>query len=146
MKKTDLGIVAFMYGICLMFFVMTGKLIAAARIYPLVIIALLFFLTTLYFIRMVREAKIHGITSGLEEFEGFLPRQFFTVLGMIAAYLAVMYIGGFYLSTILFMAASLLFLKVKKRQILIAIGVVLVLVYSAFTIFLGVKLPAGILF
>ncbi|MFR1038341.1 MAG: hypothetical protein ACLSE4_05750 [Clostridium sp.] len=44
------------------------------------------------------------------------------------------------------MVVSLLFLKVKKWQILLSTAVILVLVYCAFTLFLGVKLPMGILF
>ena len=54
--------------------------------------------------------------------------------------------GGFYLATIVLMAASLLYLRVPKWQILISTIVIIGLVYGAFTMFLGVKLPVGLLF
>ena len=44
------------------------------------------------------------------------------------------------------MAASLLYLRVPKWQILISTIVIIGLVYGAFTMFLGVKLPVGLLF
>lgn len=72
MKKTDIGVVAFMYAICALFLVMTLRLPAAAQTYPLFIIILLAALTTLYVVQMVRAAKKRGVTSGLEDFEGFL--------------------------------------------------------------------------
>lgn len=146
MKKTDIGVVAFMYGVCLLFLVMTLQLPAAAQTYPLFINILLAALTTLYLVQMVLGARKKGVTSGLEDFAGFLPRQFFPILAMVIAYLVVMYFVGFYIATLLFMVLCLLFLKVPKWQILVATAVILALVYCAFTLFLGVKLPAGLLF
>lgn len=146
MKKTDIGVVAFIYAVCLLFLVMTLRLPAAAQTYPLFIIVLLFALTTLYAVQMAFAAKKSGITSGLEDFEGFLPKQFFPILGMVVVYLVIMYFAGFYIATLLFMAACLLFLKVPKWQILLSTAVILALVYCAFTLFLKVKLPMGLLF
>ena len=123
MKKTDIGVVAFMYAICALFLVMTLRVV-----------------------QMVRAAKKRGVTSGLEDFEGFLPKQFFPILGMVVLYLVIMYFAGFYIATLVFMAACLLFLKVPKWQILLSTAVILVLVYCAFTLFLKVKLPMGLLF
>ena len=146
MKKTDIGVVAFIYAVCLLFLVMTLRLPSAAQTYPLFIIILLFALTTLSAVQMAFAAKKSGITSGLEDFEGFLPKQFFPILGMVVVYLVIMYFAGFYIATLLFMAACLLFLKVPKWQILLSTAVILVLVYCAFTLFLKVKLPMGLLF
>ena len=146
MKKTDIGVVAFIYAVCLLFLVMTLRLPSAAQTYPLFIIILLAALTTLYAVQMAMGAKKRGVTSGLEDFEGFLPKQFFPVLGMVIVYLVVMYFAGFYIATLLFMAVCLLFLKVPKWQILLSTGVILALVYCAFTLFLKVKLPVGLLF
>lgn len=146
MKKTDIGVVAFMYGVCLLFLVMTLRLPAAAQTYPLFINILLAALTTLYVVQMILGARKKGVTSGREDFEGFLPSQFFPILGMVIAYLVVMYFAGFYIATLLFMVICLLFLKVPKWQVLVATVVILALVYCAFTLFLGVKLPAGLLF
>lgn len=125
---------------------MTLRLPAAAQTYPLFIIVLLAALTTLYVAQMVRAAKKSGVTTGLEDFQGFLPKQFFPILGMVVLYLVVMYFAGFYIATLVFMAACLLFLKVPKWQILLSTAVILALVYCAFTLFLKVKLPVGLLF
>ena len=146
MKKTDIGVVAFIYAVCVLFLVMTLRLPAAAQTYPLFIIIMLAALTTLYVAQMRRAAKKSGVTSGLEDFEGFLPRQFFPILGMVVLYLVVMYFAGFYIATLVFMVVCLLFLKVPKWQILLSTAVILVLVYCAFTLFLKVKLPVGLLF
>jgi hypothetical protein len=146
MKKTDIGVVAFIYAVCVLFLVMTLRLPAAAQTYPLFIIIMLAALTTLYVAQMLRAAKKSGVTSGLEDFEGFLPRQFFPILGMVVLYLVVMYFAGFYIATLVFMVVCLLFLKVPKWQILLSTAVILVLVYCAFTLFLKVKLPVGLLF
>ena len=67
MKKTDIGVVGFMYGVCILFLVMTLQLKKAAQTYPLFIITLLALLTTLYVYNMVKDAKRLGVTSGLEE-------------------------------------------------------------------------------
>lgn len=147
MKKTDIGVVGFMYGVCLLFLVMTLKLKPAAQTYPLFIIALLASLTTLYVANMIRDAKKKGITSGISEIFGdTLPKQFFPVLAMIIGYLIAMYFVGFYISTLVFMVCCLMFLKVPKLHIVISTLVVVGLVYGAFTMFLGVKLPLGLLF
>ena len=146
MKKTDIGVVAFVYAVALFFLSMTLKLPKPAQAYPLFIIVLLLALTTLYVVQMIIGAKKKGVESGMEDFKDFLPKQFFPVLAMIVVYMVLMYLVGFYISTALFMVVSLLFLKVKKWQILLSSVVHLVLVYCAFTLFLGVKLPMGILF
>ena len=146
MKKTDIGVVAFIYAVCALFLVMTLQLPQAAQTYPLFIIILLAALTTLYVVQMVRGAKKSGVTTGLEDFEGFLPKQFFPILGMVVLYLVIMYFAGFYIATLAFMVVCLLFLKVPKWQILLSTAVILALVYCAFTLFLKVKLPVGLLF
>lgn len=146
MKKTDIGVVGFMYAVCVLFLSMTLKLPKAARTYPLFIIFLLTALTTIYVVQMIIGAKKQGITSGLEDFEGFLPKQFFPVLAMAIGYLILMYFAGFYIATLVFMVVCLLYLKVPKWQIAIAAAAILALVYCAFTLFLHVKLPVGLLF
>ena len=93
MKKTD--VVGFMYAVCAFFFLMSRDLKKGARIYPLCIIAILFLLTTGYVVEMLFAAKKNGVTSGIPEiFEGFQPKQFFIVLGMLIAYLVVYHVPG----------------------------------------------------
>jgi len=146
MKKTDIGVVGFMYAVCALFLVMTLQLKPAAQTYPLFIIILLAGLTTIYLVQMILGAKKTGVTSGLEDFADFLPKQFFPVLAMVIGYLVLMYFVGFYIATLAFMVACLLYLKVPKLHIVISTAVILALVYCAFTLFLRVKLPAGLLF
>lgn len=143
MKKTDIGVCLVMYGVCAFFLYMTLQLPQAAQIYPLCVIALLAALTTLHAVNMIRAAIREGTTSGLEDFVNFEPLQFFILFALMLAYLASMPYLGFYVSSILFMTLSLLFLKVKLWQIVLAEIAIIVLVYCAFTLFLEVRLPSG---
>ena len=142
MKKTDIGVCAAMYVVCIFFLIMTLDLPKEAQIYPVCIIVLLAALTTLHVLNMLR-TPASDITSGIEDFEGFLPWQFFPLLGMIVGYLALIHFIGFYLSSVIFMTASLAFLRVRWWQIILATGVIVALVYYAFSAFLNVRLPVG---
>lgn len=146
MKKTDIGVCLAMYAVCAFFLYMTLQLPKAAQIYPLCVIALLAGLTTLHVFNMIRAAISYGVESGLEDFKNFVPSQFFVLFAMILIYLAVMPYAGFYIASILFMGASLIFLRVKIWQIVLSEIVIIALVYCAFTLFLEVRLPAGIFF
>ena len=146
MKKTDIGVCLVMYGVCAFFLYMTLQLPKAAQIYPLCVISLLAGLTTLHVINMIIGAIKNGVTSGLEDFKEFIPSQFFIIFAMIVIYLVLMPYLGFYISSIIFMSAVLIFLRVKLWQGLIAEIAILLLVYCAFTLFLEVRLPAGVLF
>ena len=54
-----------------------------------------------------------------------------------------MHFFGFYISTVIFMAAILLYLRVPVLYTVIAIAAIVALVYFAFGKFLGVRLPVG---
>ncbi|MDO4989019.1 MAG: tripartite tricarboxylate transporter TctB family protein [Eubacteriales bacterium] len=71
------------------------------------------------------------------------PVQLLVCLGGAIAYVVLMYFFGFYISTVIFMAAILLYLKVPYLHSAIAIVAILALVYFAFGKFLGVRLPVG---
>lgn len=147
MKKTDIGVVAFMYVVCGFFYAYSFQLTEESRSYPLFTIILLFFLTTLYLIQMIIAARKFGVESGKEEvFAGFKPMQFFVSLGLTIVYFFMMKYLGFFTATIIFMAASLLYLKVPLLHSAIALVAVNLLIYFAFVKFLGVKLPSGLLF
>ena len=146
MKKTDIGVCAAMYAVCAFFLYMTLQLPEAAQIYPLCVIALLAALTTLHVFNMIRGAIREGVTSGIEDFKDFLPSQFFILFAMIITYLILMPWLGFYLASVLFMSACLIFLRVKIWQGVLAEIVILALVYFAFSVFLEVRLPEGTLF
>ena len=96
---------------------------------------------------MIIAARKFGVESGKEEvFAGFKPMQFFVSLGLTIVYFFMMKYLGFFTATIIFMAASLLYLKVPLLHSAIALVTVNLLIYFAFVKFLGVKLPSGLLF
>jgi len=146
MKKTDLGVVAFMYAVAAFFYVYSFKLSAGSKQYPLFTIYLLFGLTTLYLIQMIINARKFGVESGVDTvFEGFKPLQFFVSLALTAVYFIMMKYLGFFSATVVFMIASLLYLKVPPVATAITVVAMVGLIYLAFVVFLGVRLPKGIL-
>lgn len=147
MQKTDIGVVAVMYAICALFFYMNTQLKPESRTYPYFTIALLFGLTTLYVLEMIAKARKHGVESGVDKvFDGFQAKQFFVCFALVVAYLVMMCYIGFYVSTIVFMIAALLYLRVPKKHLVISVVSVNLLCYLAFSLFLGVKMPTGLLF
>ena len=144
MRKTDFGVVAFMYLVCAYFYSQTVTFKADSQTYPKFTIVLLFGLTTLYLLQMIVAAKKHGVESGVDKvFKDVLPKQLLICLGGAIAYVVLMYFFGFYISTVIFMAAILLYLKVPYLHTVIAIVAIVALVYFAFGKFLGVRLPVG---
>ena len=147
MKKTDVGVVVFMYAVCGLFLGMSGSLSDSSRTYPIFTIALLFGLTTLYLLTMVVKAKKYGVESGTEELlEGFEGLQLLACIGLTVAYMLLIRYLGFFSATILFMLAVLLYLRVPLLATVLATAVINLLVYFAFVKFLGVRLPGGLLF
>ena len=144
MQKTDIGVIVVMYAICAYFYSMTVQLKEESQTYPTFTIALLFGLTTLYLVQMLFRAKKYGVESGKDKvFAGFKPLQFFVCVALVFAYLIMMKYFGFYISTVIFMFAVLLFLRVPILHTVIVVVAINALVYLAFTTFLGVKLPVG---
>ena len=147
MKKTDIGVVAFMYAVCAFFYVYSNKLSSGSRTYPLFTIALLFFLTTFYLVQMILAARKFGVESGVNTvFGGFKPAQFFVTLALTVVYFFMMKYLGFFTASIVFMLAALLYLRVPVLATAIAVVAMNLLIYVAFVKFLGVKLPRGLLF
>ena len=146
MKKTDIGVVVFMYAVCAYWYYGTTQLKESSRTYPYFTVALLFGLTTLYLLQMLVAAKKHGVESGVSEvFKDFQPAQFFVCLACVIVYVVLVSTVGFFVSTVVFMVAVMLYLKVPVLHMSIAVVVLTVLIYFAVVRFLGVKLPTGIL-
>ncbi len=144
MKKSDIGVLVVMYAICAFFYSQMLQLKADSQTYPRFTILLLFGLSTLYLVQMLVNWKRHGVQQGKDEaFLGFQPAQFFVCLSATIGYLVLMYFLGFYLSTVLFMAAVLLYLRVPYLHAGVTIVVIVALIYFAFSRFLGVRLPVG---
>ena len=147
MKKTDIGVVAFMYAVCAFFYAYSYKLTEESKTYPMFTIALLFALTTLYLVQMILSARKFGVESGADEvFAGFKPVQFIVSIVLTLVYFLMIKYLGFFSATIIFMFASLLYLKVHIVPAVISVLVMNLLIYFAFVKFLGVKLPSGLLF
>ena len=141
MQKTDIGVVVFMYAVCGFFYAYSSKLSDSSRTYPKFTIALLFFLTSFYLVQMILNARRFGVESGVDTvFAGFKPVQFIVSVALILVYF------GCFVSTTVFMLACLLFLRVPILATVISIVSIDLLIYLAFVLFLGVRLPAGILF
>lgn len=146
MKKTDIGVVGFMYAFCAFFYVYSFQLSEDSKTYPIFTIALLFGLTTLYLIQMIISARKFGVESGVDEvFEGFKPLQFTLSLVLTIVYFFLVKYLGFFTATTIFMIASFVYLKVPVLHSVIAIVAIDLLIYLAFVMFLGVRLPAGLL-
>ena len=147
MKKTDIGVVTFMYAVCAFFYAYSYKLTEESKTYPMFTIALLFALTTLYLVQMILSARKFGVESGADEvFAGFKPVQFIVSIVLTLVYFLMIKYLGFFSATIIFMFASLLYLKVHIVPAVISVLVMNLLIYFAFVRFLGVKLPSGLLF
>ena len=147
MKKTDIGVVAFMYAVCAFFYAYSYKLTEESKTYPMFTIALLFALTTLYLVQMILSARKFGVESGADDvFAGFKPVQFIVSIVLTLVYFLMIKYLGFFSATIIFMFASLLYLKVHIVPAVISVLVMNLLIYFAFVRFLGVKLPSGLLF
>lgn len=147
MKKTDIGVVIFMYAVCGLFLSMSGSLSDASRAYPLFTIGLLFGLTTLYLLTMVVNARRNGVESGTEELlDGFQGMQLLVCILLTVAYMLLIRYLGFFSATILFMFAVLLYLRVPLLATVLSVAAINLLVYFAFAKFLGVRLPRGLLF
>ena len=147
MKKTDLGVVGFMYAVCAFFYVYSFDLKKGSETYPLFTIALLFGLTTLYLIQMIIAARKFGVESGVDTvFAGFKAVQFFVAVVLTVVYFFLMKYLGFFSATIIYMVAALVYLKVPVIHTAIAVVSVNVMIYVAFVEFLGVRLPKGFLF
>lgn len=148
MKKSDIPVVCIIYAIGIVFLIMTLQLPEAAQIYPTVLVSALILVNTLYLISaFLRYRQNHHIEDDYPIiFKGFLPLQFFGVFVAIALYLVLMYFFGYYISTVLYLGGSLLFLKVPMKYNLMTVIVMAVMVAVVFSYFLKVPLPTGLLF
>ncbi len=143
MKKTDIGVVAFFYLVSAYFYSQTIKLPESSQTYPRFTVTLVFGLTTLYLIQMIVKAVKYGTESGAEDFKDFQALQFIVCFCATILYLVLIHFFGFYISTVIFMLAVLLFLRVKPLAALLSVAVIIALIYFAFQKFLGVRLPVG---
>ena len=147
MKKSDIILIAAVYAITAFFFVMVLQYPSDVRIYPIFIMVVLAVLTTMHLIKCLiqfaREKRIENDMPLL--FEHFKAKQFFIVFAMLFAYVILINVLGFYISSLLFIAGTLVFFKIKPLYIVLTTVVFLVLIYGGFSTFLHVPLPRGLL-
>lgn len=136
-----------MYLVCAFFYAYSSQLSEGSKTYPLFTIGLLFFLTTLYLVQMIIAARKFGVESGTDTvFAGFKAAQFVVSIVLTIVYFFMIKYLGFFPATIIFMLAELLYLRVPIVHTIISVVAINLLIYLAFVQFLGVKLPAGVLF
>ena len=146
MKKTDIGVVAFMYAVCAFFYVYSFDLHEDSLTYPRFTIILFFGLTTLYLIQMIIAARKFGVESGVDTvFAGFKAAQFVVAVILTIVYFFLMKYLGFFSATVIYMVAALVYLRVPPLHTVIAVVGVNLMIYVAFVEFLGVRLPKGLL-
>lgn len=147
MKFSDAAVVIAMYAICAFFTAETLALPEAAQTYPLCLLAGLALLNTIFLCRCLWQMRTAGLTNDLASiFTGFLGRQFFPVLVACVAYLCIMPLGGFYLTSVVFLVGVLLYLRVPRLHTLLTVVLLMVMIYAVFSLFLKVPLPGGVLF
>lgn len=148
MKKSDIGLCAAIYGILIFFFVQVMGYKPEVRIYPLFVMTVLFILNTAYLLKSVvayiHDKKIEN--DYISIFKEFQPRQYAAILLFSLIYVVLICLIGFYPSTLLYLVGTLLFLKVRIPYIAITVVVFACIIYGAFSKFLHVPLPSGILF
>lgn len=148
MKKSDFSVVAIIYAVGFAFMWMTLELPEAAQTYPMVLIAALLVINTCYLIhQLLNYQKTRVIENDVAKtFNGFLPLQYFGVVICCVAYLLLMEVTGYYLTTLLYLVGSMLFLRVPRLHILITVVSLALMTWVVFTWFLKVPLPVGTLF
>ena len=147
MKRSDLGVVVFMYGVCLFFYLLVRTLPEEAQTYPLTILCSLAILNSCFLLRELLAWRREGLINDLPKvFAAFKAGQFFFVLLSCMAYMALLPFFGFYVTSLVYLVACMTFLGVPKLPLVLTIASLAALIYAVFTLFLKVPLPVGRLF
>lgn len=98
MKKSDIYICGFMYAFSFFFLYLTQSFPLGARHYPHFVIGLLLLLTTVRVGQMVRDYRREKASENDMPvlFDGFMPKQFWTMFAAFILYFVMMYLVGFY--------------------------------------------------
>lgn len=78
-------------------------------------------------------------------FDGFMPKQFWTMFAVFILYFVMMYLVGFYPASLVYLLFCLKFFKIRPLYILLVLAGMVVLVFGTFDLFLNVPLPMGML-
>ena len=145
MKRSDICICIFMYVFSGFFLYLTQDFPVQARHYPYFVIGLLIFLTTIRLGNMLLSYRKNPvIVNDIPQiFSGFLPKQFWTMVGAFFAFLLMLNYLGFYPAVIIYLLFCLRYFRIQPRYIALVLVVMVVITYITFTWFLNVPLPQG---
>ncbi len=148
MKKSDFAVVALIYLFVLFFAYQTLLLPKEAQSYPFFLLASVFVLNSLYLAVAIWKLKARKeFKDDLAHlYDGFIPKQFFSIAIGAVIYVALIHWLGYYIASVLYMCVALALLRVKMKWIAVIIVALLVVIWLVFTLFLKVPLPTGILF
>lgn len=141
MNKHDniLGIVLLIF--TFIYIYLAQQLPQNIRLYPMVIAIIMIALTLIMLIQNFITKSANNDDESI--FEGFQAKQFFFILALSLAYIFVIKILGFYVSTFIYLITCLMGLRVKAlHAVLTSVGFCIV-IYGVFTMFLRVPLPKG---
>ena len=147
MKKSDIYICGFMYAFSFFFLYLTQSFPLGARHYPHFVPGLLLILTSVRVGQMVRDYRREKTSENDMPvlFDGFMPKQFWTMFAAVILYLVMMYLVGFYPASLVYLLFCLKFFKIRPLYILLVLAGMVVLVFGTFDLFLNVPLPMGML-
>lgn len=147
MKKSDIYICGFMYAFSFFFLYLTQSFPLGARHYPHFVIGLLLILTSVRVGQMVRDYRREKTSENDMSvlFDGFMPKQFWTMFAAFILYFVMMYLVGFYPASLVYLLFCLKFFKIRPLYILLVLAGMVVLVFGTFDLFLNVPLPMGML-
>jgi hypothetical protein len=145
-KNPDVVICIVLAAVLAVFALDLGKIAPMARIYPAVVIAGSYVLIVAVLVQSVGRAKKQSIKSGSAEPP--LTRKSIVRISIycvaILAYITLIDLLGYIVSTIIFGLFSLIFMGNKNRMTLIVLPAALaVLMFFIFDKFLYVRLPDG---
>ena len=139
MRKLNFIMDFFLIGLSAVFFFMTSQLPEKATVYPTFVISLLLLLTLIH----LAITFFNKDDSEETTFKNIEVKQLLTVLVVSGLYVVLINILGYITSTIAYIAALLIMLKIKAvNSILISVGFS-VIIYILFKMILKVPLPTG---
>ena len=111
MKKSDIYICGFMYAFSFFFLYLTQSFPLGARHYPHFVIGLLLILTSVRVGQMVRDYRREKTSENDMPvlFDGFMPKQFWTMFAAFILYFVMMYLVGFYPASLVYLLFCLKF-------------------------------------
>lgn len=141
MKKQDTILGVILLAICGFFYFMISRLPEKATLYPIFVTTVLLVLTIIHLaITLTKKTDEES-----KAFKGLEIKQLSFVLATCGLYVVLINVIGYVTSTVLYVLASLIGLKVsKKASALISVGFA-ICVYVLFKVFLHVPLPKGFL-